>query len=88
MNYLAHIYLSGEDEDLMIGNFIADSVRGNQLADFPEGVRKGIVLHRKIDSYTDRHPVVTESKNRFKAACAFGTFLFTRALKLLCTCLQ
>ncbi|HMW61547.1 MAG TPA: ACP phosphodiesterase [Leptospiraceae bacterium] len=66
MNYLAHIYLSGEDEDLMIGNFIADSVRGNQLADFPEGVRKGIVLHRKIDSYTDRHPVVTESKNRLR----------------------
>jgi len=66
MNYLAHIYLSGSDEDLMIGNFIADSVRGRDLENYPESVRRGIVLHRKIDSFTDRHPIVHESKNRLR----------------------
>ncbi|MCE9598229.1 MAG: ACP phosphodiesterase [Spirochaetia bacterium] len=66
MNYLAHLFLSGADEEIMIGNFIADSVRGSELASFPPGVQKGITLHRQIDSYTDRHPVVTESKNRLR----------------------
>lgn len=66
MNYLAHLFLSGDNEELMVGNFIADSVRGSDLASFSEGVQQGIRLHREIDSYTDRHPVVAESKNRLR----------------------
>ena len=61
MNFLAHIYLSGDDDELKIGNFIADSVKGKKFSQFPDQVQKGITLHRKIDSYTDSHPIVRES---------------------------
>ena len=57
MNFLAHIYLSGNNDDLRFGNFIADFVRGNQLKQFPLGVQKGILLHRAIDTFTDQHPI-------------------------------
>ena len=64
MNYLAHIYLSGEDEQLKIGNFIADSVKGRKFIGFPEKVKNGIILHRAIDTFTDSHPVVKKSVHR------------------------
>jgi acyl carrier protein phosphodiesterase len=64
MNFLAHLYLSGKEEDVIVGNFVADSVKGNFLNRFPEGMERGIKLHREIDHYTDNHPVVKESKNR------------------------
>jgi acyl carrier protein phosphodiesterase len=66
MNFLSHLYLSGNSEGLIIGNFIADSVKGNAINDFPEDIRKGIILHRKIDSYTDSHPIVEQSKIRLR----------------------
>lgn len=68
MNYLAHIFLSGSDTELLIGNFIADSVRGKQILQYPEKVREGILLHREIDAFTDSHAVVTETKNRLRPA--------------------
>lgn len=64
MNFLAHIYLSGEDEELIIGNFIADSVKGKKYLQYPEGIKKGIILHRAIDYFTDTHPVVRQSISR------------------------
>ncbi len=64
MNYLAHIYLSGDDEELKIGNFIADSVKGRQFIHYPPGVQKGIILHRAIDTYTDSHLTVRKSTHR------------------------
>lgn len=66
MNFLAHLYLSGSSEGLIIGNFIADSVKGSSYKDYPPEVQKGILLHRLIDSYTDSHPVVEESKKRLR----------------------
>jgi acyl carrier protein phosphodiesterase len=66
LNYLAHVFLSGADEELMVGNFIADSVRGSQLHQYPAGVAAGIVLHRQIDTYTDTHLVVQQSKTRLR----------------------
>lgn len=60
MNYLAHIYLSGESEEVILGNFIGDYVKGQQFLNYPEDVAKGIVLHRQIDSFTDSHPVIIE----------------------------
>lgn len=60
MNYLAHIYLSGESDDIILGNFIGDYVKGNKHQNFPEQVAYGILLHRAIDSFTDRHPLVRE----------------------------
>lgn len=60
MNYLAHIYLSGADKQLQIGGFIADFVKGGKAGKHPEKIWRGIVLHRRIDSFTDTHPVVRE----------------------------
>jgi acyl carrier protein phosphodiesterase len=61
MNYLAHIFLSGEHTERLVGNFIGDFVKGQQWRNFPENVQKGILLHRFIDKYTDTHPIVLES---------------------------
>lgn len=64
MNFLAHIYLSGNNNDLKIGNFIADSIRGKQYLEYPLGIQKGIILHRHIDTFTDSHLTVKLSKKR------------------------
>ncbi len=64
MNFLAHIFLSFDDEEISIGNFIADSIRGNRFEHLPERVQKGISLHRAIDTYTDAHPVYRRSSKR------------------------
>jgi len=64
MNFLAHIYLSGDDRELKIGNFIADFVKGKAFEDFSPAIQEGIKLHRSIDEYTDKHPVVSLSKQR------------------------
>ncbi len=64
MNFLAHIYLSDEDPELKIGNFIADSVKGKKFLEYPERIAQGIKLHRKIDSYTDSHDTVKQSIRR------------------------
>jgi acyl carrier protein phosphodiesterase len=61
MNFLAHAHLSGENPDLLVGNLIADSVKGNQVALFPKQVANGILLHRQIDTYTDAHETVRKS---------------------------
>ncbi len=61
MNYLAHIFLSDNKPGIQIGNFIADFVKGNKLNRFPSHIREGIVLHRKIDTFTDSHYVVKET---------------------------
>jgi acyl carrier protein phosphodiesterase len=66
MNFLAHLYLSGNDEQLMIGNFIADSVKGSAFKNYPEGIAKGIMLHRAIDFYSDNHPVFLKSIERLR----------------------
>jgi acyl carrier protein phosphodiesterase len=64
MNFLAHIYLSGDNDLLKIGNFMADSIRGHGYDDYPTEIRKGILLHRSIDSFTDMHPIYRQSKHR------------------------
>lgn len=66
MNYLAHIYLSGTDEELLLGNFIADAVKGRQAEQYSPGIARGIRLHRLIDTYTDTHPVVGLTKARLR----------------------
>lgn len=64
MNFLAHLRLSGENEQIMVGNFVADHIRGNKIKRYPTGVIVGIELHRKIDYYTDHHPVFMQSRER------------------------
>ncbi|WP_235869113.1 acyl carrier protein phosphodiesterase [Polaribacter aquimarinus] len=64
MNFLAHLYLSQNNANIMIGNFIADHVRGNQFEHFNAEIQQGIFLHREIDTYTDAHEIVRKSKRR------------------------
>lgn len=64
MNYLAHIYLSGKNKTLQIGNFMGDAVKGKKYLNFDSDLQKGILLHRQIDSFTDQHPLVKQSKKR------------------------
>jgi acyl carrier protein phosphodiesterase len=64
MNFLAHIYLSGENDLLKIGNFMADSIRGSKYLSYPKDIQKGVLLHRHIDSFTDFHPIYRKSKHR------------------------
>jgi acyl carrier protein phosphodiesterase len=66
MNYLAHLYLSFGHEEIMVGNYIADAVKGKQIEKFTEKVQEGIRLHRDIDTFTDTHPIVENSKARIR----------------------
>ena len=58
MNFLAHAFLSFNEEKILVGNFIADFVKGKQIKDFEEDIISGILLHREIDYFTDSHPLV------------------------------
>jgi len=66
MNFLAHIYLSGNQERVMIGNFIGDFVKGKAWEEFDSAIQRGILLHREIDRYTDDHKVVIKTKERLR----------------------
>ena len=73
MNFLAHLFLSGPADapayaGVLLGQFIADSVPGRQLENYPPAVQAGIRLHRAIDTFTDQHPVVRRSTQRLRAA--------------------
>jgi len=62
MNFLAHIYLADINPKIMIGNFIADSVKGSHYEHFSKDVQFGIKMHRAIDTFTDEHPIFRKSK--------------------------
>ncbi|WP_298238000.1 acyl carrier protein phosphodiesterase [uncultured Algibacter sp.] len=64
MNFLAHIYLSGENDLVTIGNFIADGIKGKDYKNYPIDIQTGILLHRNIDTYTDAHKTVRMSTKR------------------------
>lgn len=67
MNFLAHIYLSNDDPKIMIGNFIGDFVKGKNFSvTFEPEIAKGIELHRMIDEFTDKHPIVLQSKIKLR----------------------
>ena len=67
MNFLAHIYLSGDSDLIKIGNFMADGVRGNKYLELHSEIQKGIILHRTIDTFTDAHPIFRQSTKRLHA---------------------
>ncbi len=66
MNFLAHLLLSCEDEATIVGNFLGDFVKNRDLPNYSEEIRKGIMLHREIDTYTDNHPVVRQGTARLR----------------------
>ncbi len=64
MNFLAHIYLSGTNERIQIGNFMGDGIRGKDYKHYHTDIQLGVLLHRSIDSFTDFHPIFRQSKYR------------------------
>lgn len=67
MNFLAHAYLSGDDEKILLGNLAGDFIKGRQaLAAYPPQVVRGVELHRAIDEFTDNHAVVRQSKDHLR----------------------
>ena len=71
MNYLAHLLLAGEDPQRRLGGLIADFVRGRVetlAAQYPAPVVRGIVEHRRIDSFSERHPHFQASRSRISPA--------------------
>lgn len=66
MNHLAHALLAGPEHGLRLGGLMGDFVRGAIDSSVPVDVRKGIALHRAIDSYTDQHPEVRSLKAAFE----------------------
>jgi acyl carrier protein phosphodiesterase len=68
MNYLAHAFLSFNNADLLVGNMIADYVKGNKQFEFHKNIQAGIQLHRAIDHFTDTHESTQEIKNLFRPA--------------------
>lgn len=67
MNFLAHLYLSGTEEEIIFGNFIGDGVKGKDYLNYSDNIAKGIKLHRFIDDFTDKHPLYRESKAKLRA---------------------
>jgi acyl carrier protein phosphodiesterase len=67
LNFLAHLYLSQNNTNILIGNFIADHIRGNKYESFSKEIKQGIFLHRAIDTFTDAHKIVRKSKRRLHA---------------------
>ncbi len=64
MNFLAHTYLSGCNDEIIVGNFMGDYIKGRNYVHLPEMVRKGILIHRDIDTYTDAHAITRRSRLR------------------------
>lgn len=64
MNFLFHLYLSGNDPDLLTGNFMGDFVKGRVGENYPPGLATGIMLHRRIDSFAQQHIIFRRSYDR------------------------
>ena len=64
MNFLAHLYLSKDNKNILIGNFISDAIKGSDYKNYPHEIKAGILLHREIDTFTDTHPIVKRSMHR------------------------
>lgn len=67
MNFLGHLFLSGEDPLVIAGNFMGDEVKGRDLTRFPARIERGIRLHRMIDSFTDQFRPAHAGRDRLRA---------------------
>jgi acyl carrier protein phosphodiesterase len=65
LNFIAHLLLSGYENGVIVGNFIADSIKGKNYIQYPSEIQKGILFHRQIDFFTDTHYLVRKSKLHF-----------------------
>lgn len=66
MNFLAHAYLSFGHDEILAGNMVSDFIKGKSRFDYPEGIQKGISLHRSIDAFTDNHAATRRAMQLFR----------------------
>lgn len=62
MNYLAHLFLAEDTAESILGNLLGDFAKGAAKEQYSTPIQQGIELHRKVDIYTDTHPIVREAK--------------------------
>ena len=65
MNFLAHIYLARYSDDAMLGALLGDFIGTAELDRYNAVMRREILLHWKVDSYTDHHPSVLAARTLF-----------------------
>ena len=65
MNFLAHIYLAKHSEEAMLGAMLGDFVKADVSGKFNPQIELEIRLHRKVDVFTDSHPIVIAAKQSF-----------------------
>jgi acyl carrier protein phosphodiesterase len=66
LNYLGHAYFSFNHPEILVGNIISDFVKGKKKFDYPEGIQKGIMLHRELDEFSDNHEATRRAKEIYK----------------------
>ena len=67
MNILFHLYLSGNDEELLVGNFMGDFVKGPLDVSYPPRIYQGLLLHRKLDAFAQNDATFQTSRRRLPA---------------------
>jgi len=67
VNYLGHATLSGNDDNILIGNMLGDFIKGNKYLNYPLSIQKGMRYHRLLDEYTDQHPSVRDATKLLRA---------------------
>jgi acyl carrier protein phosphodiesterase len=65
MNYLAHLHLGGQRPGQWLGSLYGDFVKGRLQGQYAPEIEAAIQLHRSIDVFTDRHPLVDVALSRF-----------------------
>lgn len=66
MNILAHLHLATIANSSLIGNTVADFVKGDPYRQYPSEIADGIMLHRKIDRLIDGFAEVKQAKLLFR----------------------
>ncbi|VXC50209.1 conserved hypothetical protein [Pseudomonas sp. 8Z] len=68
MNYLAHLHLGGDTPSQLLGSLYGDFVKGPLDGRWPTDIEAAIRLHRRIDVFTDSHPLQARARARFPLA--------------------
>jgi acyl carrier protein phosphodiesterase len=66
VNFLAHVFLARQSDDAMIGALLGDFAKVNDMERFGDEIVREIRIHRRIDSFTDSHPLTTDAKSLFR----------------------
>lgn len=72
MNYLMHLFVAGDDPESLVGNMMGDFIKGRLDDRFPTGIRRGIELHRRVDSFAAGDEFFLQSKRRLDPS--FGLY--------------